>query len=334
MYDIKILDSTLRDGGYVNNWLFGFNEIKSIIENLNNAQMDYIEVGFLKDCEYDKEKSSFNQIEDVNNIISKFKIFSKFAVMVDFGHFDQSKIIPKTSEIKLDSIRVTFKKHEVNDVLSFLNMIKRNGYELFVNPANIDTYSDEELLELIRKINAIKPYGFTIVDTTGALEDNNILKLYSIIDRNLDKDVVLGFHSHNNLQLSFSNAQCLMKINKARKLLIDSTIFGMGRGAGNLCTELLIDYVNEHFNGSYNIVPILQIIDKYINPIFFRTPWGYSVSYCLAAKNHCHPNYVKYMLENDINSVETINKFLKLIPNNKKSIFDLDFIRNICNGSF
>ena len=69
MNDIKVLDCTLRDGGYVNKWDFGFKRIVKILKNLNNAKIDYAEIGFLKDCEYDIEKSVFNEIKEIENVL-------------------------------------------------------------------------------------------------------------------------------------------------------------------------------------------------------------------------------------------------------------------------
>lgn len=110
MNDIKVLDCTLRDGGYVNKWDFGFKRIVKILKNLNNAKIDYAEIGFLKDCEYDIEKSVFNEIKEIENVLPEENLYSKTVAMIVFGQFNKSKIVPKTSDIKLDSIRGNFQK--------------------------------------------------------------------------------------------------------------------------------------------------------------------------------------------------------------------------------
>ena len=51
---IKLLDCTLRDGGYINDWKFGYRTAKSIIQKLVDSNADYVEVGFLRNCSYDK----------------------------------------------------------------------------------------------------------------------------------------------------------------------------------------------------------------------------------------------------------------------------------------
>lgn len=331
--NIKILDCTLRDGGYVNNWEFGLKNSKTIVERLCQAKIDYLEVGFLQNAEYTSSKTIFNNIQEVNNVVPA-NCTSNIVGMIVYGKFDINKIIPKTDDIKLNSIRVTFKKHEINTVFPYLEKIKDCGYKLFINPTNIESYSDKEILDIIERVNKIQPYGFSIVDTNGVLKEKNIQRLFYLIDNNLDEKIKLGFHSHNNLQLSFSNAQCLIKNSQNRELIIDSTVFGMGRGAGNLCTELITQYINDNYNENYDLIPILKIIDEQINPIFAQTPWGYSVPYYLAATNHCHPNYAKYLVDKQTVPVEVINDLLKTIPHNKKSNCDIDLIKQIYLDNF
>ena len=180
----------------------------------------------------------------------------------------------------------------------------------------------------IDRVNEINPYAFTIVDSAGAMKESDVLSTYYILDKNLNKEIAICFHSHNNLKLSFANAQALIKASSDRDLIIDSTVFGMGRAAGNLCTEVITQYINDHYKGNYNLIPILKILNEQINPIFDKTPWGYSVPYYLAAINSCHPSYAKYLDENKV-AVEKINEVLKLIPEGNKYKYDELLIKKI-----
>lgn len=332
MSNIKVLDCTLRDGGYVNNWDFKYKNINQIINNLVNAKIDYIECGFLKFNEYVQDKSLFYKTQQLTNLLPKNIGDTKFTLMINYGEYDINDI-PESTNNKI-LFRIAFKKNACSEVLKYCKTLKNKGYEIFINPMHTNTYSSKELLDLLAEVNNIKPLGFTIVDTTGGMKEKDILTLFYLIDSNLDNDIALCFHSHNNLQLSFSNAQCLMKICKNRKLIIDSTIFGIGRGAGNLCTELITQYINDNYNGHYDIVPILKTVDEQINPIFAKTPWGYSVPYYLAATNHCHPNYAKYLIDKQTVPVEVINELLKTIPENKKSGYDANLIKQIYLDNF
>ena len=86
--NISILDCTLRDGGYVNNWDFGYDNIQKIISNLSDSKIDYIECGFLKDVDYDLNKTIFNNF-------SIHHTSSKLALMLNYGDFELNKIETK-----------------------------------------------------------------------------------------------------------------------------------------------------------------------------------------------------------------------------------------------
>ena len=135
------------------------------------------------------------------------------------------------------------------------------------------------------------------------------------------------------MQLSFSNAQALIEANNKRELIIDTSVRGMGRGAGNLCTELMITYLNDNYNYNYNkqynLIPILKIVDEQINKIFAQTPWGYNLPYYLAASMQVHPNYASFLTDKASISVESMNEILSSIPDNKKSNFDEKLIQGL-----
>lgn len=328
MTNIKVLDCTLRDGGYINEWNFGCEKTKQILSLLNKSNIDYIETGFLTDEKTIASKTLFNSFEDIKKFLPLDINHNKLFGMITYGKFPIEKV-PAAKDSVIKGIRLIFKKNQKDSAMIYCKKLKLKGYKLFINPTFIDQYTDNEIIDVIEDINNIQPYGVSIVDSMGVLKENDLLRLYYLITHNLNKDIALCFHSHNNLQLSFSNAQLLLKICKDRELIIDSTVFGMGRGAGNLCTELITQYINDNYNGRYDIIPILKIVDEHINPIFARTPWGYSVPYYLAATNSCHPNYATYLVNKQTVPVEYINELLKSIPNNKKSTYDETLIKQI-----
>ncbi len=327
MKHFKILDCTLRDGGYVNNWDFGCENIKQIIKNLVNAKIDFVECGFLKSGKYEQDKSLFSSVNQVQKFLPKDETNTKFTLMINYGEYDINQI-PVAENSKV-IFRVAFKKQDYFLALEYCKELKKKGYDIFINPMHTNTYSSKELLDLVSQVNEIKPFAFTIVDTTGSMKEKDVLSIFYLVDMNLDKDISLCFHSHNNLQLSFSNAQCILRVCKNRELIIDSTVFGMGRGAGNLDTELITQYINDNFKGIFNIVPILKTVEEQINPIFVRTPWGYSVPYYLAATNCCHPNYAKYLIDKQIVPIEIVDNLLQTIPSSKKTEFDENLIEQI-----
>ena len=322
-YGIKILDCTLRDGGYVIDWMFGKKSIQSVTENLHKAGVDYIECGFLKECETNLDKTFFNSIKEVESLLQKGQ---NYTLMINCGEYTTDKICH--CENKNIKIRVAFKKHNQEEALELINNLKTKGWDVFANPMSTNTYSKKELSHLIEKINIIKPYGLSIVDTLGNMYEKDVTEIFNFIDEKLNSEISLGFHSHNSLQLSFSNTKTLLKMGLNREIIIDSCLYGMGRGAGNLCTELITKYLNDNYNTEYNIKPILKTISEIIQPIYNNHTWGYSTPYYIAALHGCHPNYASYLVEEGFKDSE-IDAFLASIPNEKKSIFDKAFIQSL-----
>jgi 4-hydroxy 2-oxovalerate aldolase len=328
---IKILDCTLRDGGYVNDFRFGKKNIGSIISKLGESNIEMIECGFLSDMiKYDEDKTFFNSIDQIKDIIGIKRKNVLYMGMIALGDKEiAADKIPVYDNTSIDAIRITFHKNEIGKGIDLCSQLMEKGYKIFMQPIGTSSYSDEELIGLIKEINRINPYAFAIVDTLGTMYQNDIMHLFYLFDHNLNKDIAIGFHSHNNLQLSFSNAQTLMQIYTKRNIVIDTSVFGMGRGAGNLCTELLTQYINETVEQRYNVIPLLEIIDDYLSPVFSKTSWGYSVPYYLSATHDCHPNYASHLLNKQTISVKIIDRLLKQIPDNEKAVYNKTLIENM-----
>ena len=320
---IKVLDCTLRDGGYVIDWMFGKKNIESIIQNLIDAKIDFVECGFLKDFESNFDKTFFQSINELNIFESNF---DKLCLMINFGEYSIDNFVEyKSKKIK---IRVAFKKHNQDAALNYIKELINLGWEVFVNPMSTNTYTKEELKNLIEKINTIKPYGITIVDTLGNMYEQQVINIFELIDEILDKDISICFHSHNSMQLSFSNTKALLKMGVDRNIIIDSCLYGMGRGAGNLCTELITKYLNDNYSNNYDIFKILKTIEDNIKPFYNKKQWGYSTPYYIAAITGCHPNYATYLVENKFTD-EKINQLLNSIPSEYKTIYNSEIIKQL-----
>lgn len=322
---ISILDCTLRDGGYINNFNFGGVILKDIIKKLSKASIDIIECGFLKSNAYDNNCSLFGNIDMIRNIIEEKNSNLLYVAMLQYGAISVEEI-DNYDNTSIDGIRLTFHEHEIEDAFIIGKKIIDKGYKLFMQPVGTITYTDEALLNLINKINELKPFAFYMVDTLGTMYKNDLLRMFYLVDHNLDKKIALGFHSHNNLQLSFANAQELMQLNTNRHLIIDSSIYGMGRGAGNLNTELVTEYINKNIGLRYDNIEILEIIDEYIKPLSMKYKWGYDVAYYIASITGCHPNYASFLLNKQTLHAQDINAILNSLDFDKRALFDKTYI--------
>lgn len=325
MNNIKILDCTLRDGGYINNFSFGAKSIKNIIKKLTDASIDIVECGFLRSDANDKDCSLYPDIESIASYIQKKKTNVMYVAMLQYGKISNEEIV-KYDGKSIDGIRLTFHEHEIQEALTLGKQLQEKGYKVFMQPVGTTTYTDETLLKLISEINKMKPYAFYMVDTLGTMYKKDLLRMFFLIDHNLDSKIAIGFHSHNNLQLAFSNAMELMQMNTQRQIIIDSSVYGMGRGAGNLCTELITHYINENIALKYNNLDILEVIDQYIKPLRRQFAWGYDVVYYIASVNGCHPNYAQYLLNLQTLHVQDIHAILNNMNLEKKALYDKEYI--------
>ena len=329
MNHIHILDCTLRDGGYQNDCRFGFENQKEITNGLVEAGIDIIECGFLTNTvSFDRDATRFTSLEQVTEIIPEDKNGKMFVVLADYGKFNVDTL-PNCNDVSISGVRVAFHKKDRWMALKECKKIKEKGYKVFVQPMVSLCYSDEEFLDLIINVNELSPYAFYIVDSFGMMKNKDLIRLFYLVEHNLKSSIKIGFHSHNNLQMAYSNAQSLVNLHSARDLIIDSSVYGMGRGAGNLNTELFVQYLNENADGHYDIKPLLTIIDKILNNFYQNNYWGYSLPNYLSAVHNAHPNYAGYLDDKKTLTVEAMNDIFDMMDEEKRFSFNKEYIEEL-----
>lgn len=324
MRNIQLLDCTIRDGGYINDWKFGRNHLISIYERLVDSGVDIIEIGFLDSRRpFDSERSIGPDTKSLKKIWGCVtKRPSMIVGMIDYGtcHIDN---IESAEDSFLDGMRVIFKKQKMKEAMSFCEQLKKKGYKVFSQLVSVTAYEDEDLMKLISLANNINPYAVSIVDTYGLLFPDKLLHYASILDSKLNEGIRLGFHAHNNFQMGFANALAFLELDMNRDILVDGTLYGMGKSAGNVPLELLAMRMNELFQKEYNIGPMLEAIEDSVMPIFKKSPWGYQKFFYMTAKNECHPNYLNYYQKKGNLSQTDLDILLKRIePDENKLIYD------------
>lgn len=317
--NISLLDCTLRDGGYINNWEFGEQAIYDIGQKIARAGVEYFEIGFLKEVTYTKNRSVFSTNDQIAEMIQPKVPGTTYVGMVDMSKPLDIDQFGERRDDSIDAIRVIFKKHKIDEAFEYCKKVQALGYKLFVQPVGTDGYTDKEFIDVISKFNQLSPFAFYIVDTFGVIKRRDFIRWVQLADHNLNPQVALGYHSHNNLQQAFGNAEAMTEQNFKRDIMIDACVFGMGRGAGNLNMEIFAGFLNENFGKEYRIEPMLEIIDEYLNEIYTKHFWGYSLPFYLSATNQCHPNYANYFAEKGTLTVKSFNEILKTIPPKEKA---------------
>ena len=324
--DIKILDCTLRDGGHIVDGKFGEDTIKYILKKLVEAQIDIIEAGFLWDSACDKDSARYYTIEDVKKVLPKDKGVSHFSLMADYVDVDHLEPCDGTVEF----IRLSFKRHRLDWGLNAARTLMNKGYKCYINPVNCNVYTDEQYLDVLHKVNELHPYGFSIVDTFGVMRCSDLSHVYYLVDHNLDPDIRIGVHLHENLGLAYSLAQHFLEIrNPKRNISIDGSLLGMGRVPGNLCIEQIMDHLNIEYGCSYSIEPALDAIDTYIAPIKAREPWGYSIPYSLSAKFGLHRTYAEYLAGRGRLTTKDIQRILSKVARSEAEMFNKEYIEGL-----
>lgn len=324
-YDRKLLDCTLRDGGYVNDWKWGFQRARDIIHSLVMAQVDVVEVGFLRNVEeYNADITVCSRIEELNRLLPENRGKTMFSAMAMQSNYDISRLSPYSGN-GIEMIRITAHDYDIEDGMDFAWQVKEKGYKLSMNPINIMGYSDERILWILKQVNRIQPYQFSIVDTFGSMKRRDLDRIVSLVDNNLDRNIRVALHLHENMSLSCSLAQSFVDKHLNRPTAIDGSLMGMGRIPGNLPLELIADYLNDYTASSYDIDYMMDAIQDYIAPIKGETQWGYTLAYFLSARFNLHRNYAEYYLKKGDLTNRDINHILARFDKSKTTSFDAEY---------
>lgn len=330
MGEIKLLDCTLRDGGYVNDWNFGHNNLVSVFERMVDANIDIIEIGFLDDRRpFDINRSIMPDTDSVEKIYGGLDRKQAMVVgMIDYGTCKLENIKP-CSESFLDGIRVIFKKHLRKDALAYCAEIKKLGYKVFAQLVSVTTYEDDEMMDLIRLANEVKPYAVSMVDTYGLMHQENLKHYFDLLNEHLAPEIGIGYHGHNNFQMGYANCIEMASQKTDREMLVDGSIYGMGKSAGNAPIELVAMHLNDCFGKDYHISQILEAIDANIMDFYKPATWGYNMFFFIAALNNCHPNYVSDLMNKRTLSVKAINQILGKLEGDKKLLYDKNYLESL-----
>ncbi len=325
-----LLDCTLRDGGYINDWNFGRNTLTSVFSRLVRAGVDIIEVGFLDDRRmFDENRSIAPDTASFGKIFGKIEKGDAIVVgMIDYGTCRIEHLQP-CDESYLDGIRVIFKKNIRHEAIYFCRQVKELGYKVFVQAVSITSYDDDELFDLVSQVNDLKPYALSMVDTYGLLHKNGLMHIFQRFDEYLDPDICIGYHAHNNFQLGYANSIEVLGTAVKRNLVVDATLYGMGKSAGNTPIELMAMYMNENLGKRYDISQMMEAIETNLLSIYHETPWGYNLFYYISGVNKCHPNYVSYLLNKRTLSIRAINDILLLLQGDDKLLYNQQLIEQL-----
>jgi len=334
---IDLLDCTLRDGGIVLNFDFGAERMRKIKEALEKSGVEYIECGYIDEKKGSPEgRTCFDSETAIEKTLlsSGKKEGVTYLAMIDYGTFDVNKLNPR-SETGIDGIRLAFHKEHRDESIEWGKIILSKGYDLFIQPMVSMRYTDEEYRRLIADCNEqlAGAKAFYIVDSFGQMDNMALLHKAEIADQYVSPEMKIGFHAHNNRQMAYSNARAFASHNFSHDIMLDSSVMGMGKGAGNLCTELIEATLAEE-GKVYDTNVIYDMISEYFAPQQKLTPWGYSLDYYLSSLYSCTPSYIKIFTSDSRVTTDILVDLLKNMPDEKRAACDRAFAAEYLKNYF
>lgn len=286
---IRIVDATIRDGGLVNDFFFSDDFVRKVYETNVAAGVDYMEFGYRADtrmfdpCKFGKWK--FASDEDIFSIVGENRTGLKLCAMADVGRCDYKRDIHPKNDSPLNLIRVATYIETISEAVEMIEYIANQGYE---TTCNIMAISKCTMMQISRALDILAKtpvMGVYIVDSFGALYPKEVRKLTNLFQEKLTPfGKLTGIHAHNNQQCAFANT---IEAKDLGAKMLDSTIYGMGRGAGNCHSEALIGYLN---GKKYHVEPMLNLVQSDMLTLKAKEPsWGYNTSYLISGLANAHP---------------------------------------------
>jgi 4-hydroxy 2-oxovalerate aldolase len=329
MKKIKILDCTFRDGGYYNKWDFTDALVHKYLHAVNNANVDIIELG-LRNLPQNDFFGAFAYTTD--NYIDTLNIDKGITVgvMIDASSILNSELsvdgainslFKAKEESRVDLVRIATHFDCIKQCKKVAEALKKLGYMVGLNLMQPHAIANQELskaAELIQGWGIVDVLYFA--DSLGGMNGSDVTRILSALKSGWKGDV--GFHAHNNRGLAVSNI--LTAIEKG-VVWIDSTVLGMGRGAGNAQTENLLLEL-EKYQLDYHASALFDLVLSEFTPLQNHYHWGEILLYSLAAKHNIHPTYIQEMLTDNRYSIKEVLQAVEFMSSIDASHYDQDLL--------
>ncbi len=296
--DIKVLDCTIRDGGLMNNSRFEDDFVRAVYRACVEAGIDYMEVGYKGSKRiYSPQEFGpwkFSTEDDIRRIVGDNETGLKLSVMADVDRTDYHEDILPKDQSALDMIRVAAYIHQIPGAVDMIKACRDKGYETTVNLMAISVVQENELDEALDILGQTDVDVIYLVDSYGSLYSEEVQALarkYLKFAYQYGKKV--GIHTHNNQQLAYANTIEALILGAS---YLDATLGGLGRGAGNCPTELLLGFLK---NPKFRLRPLLQCLQEQVVPLRQKVTWGYDSPYMLTGQLNLHPRSAMAFLDGD-----------------------------------
>ncbi len=297
--DVRVLDATIRDGGLCNDFFFTDEFVTDLYHNNVKAGVDYMEFGYKADKDiFDVNKFGkwkFCNDEDIRKIVGDNDTDMKIAVMADVGRCNYKRDFLPKKDSPIDLVRVATYINTIPEACDIIEHCHNLGYETAINIMAISKCRTEDLCTALDILCKTHVDIINIVDSYGAFYPEEIRRLSQLYLGYADKyNKIVGIHAHNNQSIAFANTVDALQEGVS---FLDVTVMGMGRGAGNCQSELLMGFLK---NPKYRMDPILDQIQKHMIPLKEQgVKWGFDIPYLLTGQHNSHPrSAIAFLKEN------------------------------------
>ncbi len=336
--NVYLLDCTLRDGGFAleagTGQNLGFSEQTKakITQNLTDSAIDIIELGTLEIGENDKKKFCvFQNMYDISDLIPNKKLDNQMYAVFFRGPDIPIDSLPNWNKDLCQLIRLGVRYSEMDKSLEYCKRLCEKGYLVSVQPIVTIRYTVEDLDQVIKAANEMNAYSVYFVDSYGSMYTNDVLKIFKKYNEELRPEIKIGFHAHNNMGFAASNVMDIISAESERDIIIDSCCLGMGQGAGNLQTEVIVPFLNKIHKKNYDFMEVLKACDS-IAEFWKDNLWGYSVAAMIPAVYGAAYKYGLVLRNQYHYSYSEMAKILQQIPIEMKYRFTENNIKELLKG--
>ena len=330
MKKIQVLDCTLRDGGYYNNWDFSKEIVNDYLKVMSAVGVDYVELGFrsfkiksFKGPTWYTTESYLSSLSIPKNLTIGVMVNASELIIHPLGILKATKIMFKNSKkSKIKLVRLACHFEEFDKTVKVCKILQGMGYKVAINLMQISEQTKEKILLTAKTAQKVHPDILYFADSLGGMETSQISNLINIFRTHWKGP--LGIHAHNNLGRAVANS--LTAINLGATWL-DCTVTGMGRGPGNAQTEYILIEMQKNQAKKKDILPLLKLIKKHFEPMQQKYKWGTNSYYYLAGKYGIHPTYIQEMLTGHFNESEILAAINQLKHSGGKK-YNVDLVRS------
>jgi 4-hydroxy 2-oxovalerate aldolase len=310
----KILDCTLRDGGYYTNWDFSRKLTQLFFQSFNQLPVDYLEVGYRSSImkEYYGEYYYCPPI-----VLNRMKELSNKKLVIILNEKDIKAEVVKELLTPcigiITMVRLAIDPQNLSRALILAEKVKSMGFEVGFNVMYMSKWKNQPaFLSEIKNVDGIADF-FYMVDSYGGVFPEDVKEIFSLVKE--QTNVPIGFHGHNNMELALINSLTAIECGAS---IIDATITGMGRGAGNLKTELLLTALNAKYNLDIDFNALAEVTDGFTQ-LQKDYEWGTNLPYMVSGANSLPQKDVMDWVGKRYYS---INSIIRALNNQKEKVQD------------